>query len=254
MQTYVHIGLLYFVKEILIDASGIEHLPKEIKEFVGNKNIKSHFSNTSKQFDNVWVLLIGFIDFMVAGKKLTDFTSFFSPYDFEENDSIIFILKMNKIDKTNLKDQTKYRLNEITKIEDHFNSEINQRKSCIKKLSKYVTTFDYKDKILIVLSATSGGVSNISLTSVAGAPVGIASASFTLSFSLTTGIIKKLLSITRNKKKKHYGILMLAKSKLSSIKNLVSQALIDMETSHEELYTIMNEEKKYEKMKKMWEM
>ena len=140
---------------------------------------------------------------MVAGKKLTDFTSFFSPYDFGENDSIIFILKMNKIDKTNLKDQTKYRLNEITKIEDHFNSEINQRKSCIKKLSKYVTTFDYKDKILIVLSATSGGVSNISLTSVAGAPVGIASASFTLSFSLTTGIIKKLLSITRNKKKNH---------------------------------------------------
>ena len=53
MQTYVHIGLLYFVKEILIDASGIEHLPKEIKEFVGNKNIKSHFSNTSKRFNNV---------------------------------------------------------------------------------------------------------------------------------------------------------------------------------------------------------
>ena len=131
---------------------------------------------------------------MVAGKKLTDFTSFFSPYDFEENDSIIFILKMNKIDKTNLKDQTKYRLNEITKIEDHFNSEINQRKSCIKKLSKYVNTFDYIDKVLIVLIATSGGVSIISL-----APVGIASTSFTLIFSLTTEIIKKL---QHNKKQK----------------------------------------------------
>ena len=75
--------------------------------------------------------------------------------------------------------------------------EINQRKSCSKKLSKYVAAFDYIDKILIVLSATSGGVSIISFTSIIGA-VGIASASFTLIFSLTTGITKKLLNITRN--------------------------------------------------------
>ena len=67
--------------------------------------------------------------------------------------------------------------------------------------SKYVTTFDYIDKILIVLSATTGGVSIISFTSIIGAPVGIVSASFTLIFSLTTGIVKKLLNITRRKKK-----------------------------------------------------
>ena len=139
---------------------------------------------------------------------------------------------MNKIDRTNLTDQTKFRLNEISKIENYFIDQINQRKSCSKKLSKYVAAFDYIDKILIVLSATSGGVSIISFTSIIGAPVGIASASFTLIFSLTTGIIKKLLSITRNKKKKHDKILMLAKSKLNSIETLVSQALIDMETSH----------------------
>ena len=57
-------------------------------------------------------------------------------------------------------------------------------------MSKYVTTFDYIDKILIILSATTGGVSIISFTSAIGAPVGIVSASFTLAFSLTTGIIK----------------------------------------------------------------
>ena len=96
-----------------------------------------------------------------------------------------------EIDKTSLTDQTKYRLNEITKIEHYFNQEINQRKSCSKTLSKYVVAFDQRDKILIVLSATSGGVSIISFTSVAGAPVGIASASFTLIFSLTIDIIKK---------------------------------------------------------------
>ena len=153
------------------------------------------------------------------------------------------------IDRTNLTEQTKIRLNKITEIENYFHQEINQRKSCSKKLNKYVTTFDYMDKILIVLSATSSGVSIISFTSIIGAPVGIASASFTLIFSLTTGIVKKLLNITRNKKKKHDKILMLAKSKLNSIETLISQALIDMEVSHEEFIVIFKEKDKYEKMK-----
>ena len=153
------------------------------------------------------------------------------------------------IDKTNLSEQTKFRLDEISKIENYFIEEINQRKSCSQKLNKYVTTFDYIDKILIVLSAATGGVSIISFTSILGAPAGIASASFTLIFSLTIGIVKKLLNITRNKKKKLDKILMLAKSKLNSIETLVSQALIDMEISHEEFITILKEKDKYEKMK-----
>ena len=119
---------------------------------------------------------------------------------------------MMEIDKTILTDQIKYKLNEITKIENYFIVEIYQRKSCRKKIRKYVAAFDYIDKILIVLSTRSGGVSIISFTSIVGAPVGIVSASFTLCFSLTTGIIKKLLSITRNKKKV-IKILMLAKGK-----------------------------------------
>ena len=103
--------------------------------------------------------------------------------------------------------------------------------------------------LLIVLSATSSGVCTILSESVVGAPVGIASASFTLIFSLTTGIVKKLLSITRNKKKKYDKILKLAKSKLDSIETLVSQALIDMEISHEEFNAIIREKQKYERMK-----
>ena len=124
-----------------------------------------------------------------------------------------------------------------------------KRKSNSKKLSKYVTSFDYIDKVLIVLSATSGWVSIISFTTIVGASVGIASASFTLIFSLTTGIVKELLNITRNKKKKHDKILMLAKSKLNSIETLISQALIDLDISHEEFITILNEKDKYEKIK-----
>ena len=93
---------------------------------------------------------------------------------------------MNEINKTNLPEQTKYRLSGIMGIKNHFDSEIDQNKLCIKKLSKYVAALDYIDNILIVLSATSGGVSIISFTSVVGAPAGMASANFTLIFSLTT--------------------------------------------------------------------
>ena len=91
----------------------------------------------------------------------------------------------------------------------------------VKKLSKCIAAFDYVDKILIVLSATRGGVSIISFLSVIGVPAGIASAIFTLVFSLTAGIIKKVLQI-RNKKKKHNKTLVLAKRKLNRIENLMS--------------------------------
>ena len=148
---------------------------------------------------------------------------------------------LETINKTDLSEQAKFWLDEISKTEDYFIEEINQRKSCSQKLIKYVTTFDYIDKTLIVLSATTGGVSIISFTSIIGAPVGIASASLTLIFSLTTGIIKKLLNITRKKKKKHDKSLILAKSKLNSIDTLISQALIDIDISHEEFIAILKE-------------
>ena len=84
------------------------------------------------------------------------------------------------------------------------------QKSYSKRLSKYVTIFDYIDQILIALSATSVGISIHSCTTTYGAPFRIASASFTLIFYLATRIIKKLPNITRNKKKRHDQILMLA--------------------------------------------
>ena len=115
---------------------------------------------------------------------------------------------MHETDKTKLSDQTKFRLYEIKKIDNYFINDINQQKSYSKNISKYVTIFDYLDQILIILSATTGAISIISFTTTTGAPVGRASASFTLIFSLATRIIKKLLNITRNKKKRHDKILM----------------------------------------------
>ena len=84
----------------------------------------------------------------------------------------------------------KFRLNKISKIENYFNSEIIQRKLYSKNLNKYVTAFDYIDKILIVFSATTGGVCIVSHATIVRAPVGIASAGFTIVFSLATGILR----------------------------------------------------------------
>ena len=90
-----------------------------------------------------------------------------------------------------------------------------------KKLSKYIAVFDYFDKSLIVLFVTSGSISIALFATVIGAPVGIASASVSFTFSLTLGIIKKLWKTTQNKKKKQYKIAILAKIKLNSIKSTI---------------------------------
>ena len=72
---------------------------------------------------------------------------------------------------SNLSDQTKFRLNEISKIKDCFNSKIQERKIMSKKFSKYIAAFDYFDKNLIILSAASAGISIISFASIIGVPV-----------------------------------------------------------------------------------
>ena len=91
MQMLVHIGLLYFLKEVkLLDRFGVEYVPEEIKEFIGNKNIKVNiFRVRANNSTMCGYFYIGFIDLMLAGKKLTNFTSFSSPYNFQKNGSII---------------------------------------------------------------------------------------------------------------------------------------------------------------------
>ena len=118
-----------------------------------------------------------------------------------------------------------------------------------KRLSKYIASFDYFDNSLIVLSATSGSISIASFATVIGTPVGIASTSVSLTFSLSTGLVKKILKTTRNKKKKHSKIVMLPRSKLNSIESKISEALMNNQISHEDFVTIINEERNYRELK-----
>ena len=144
-----------------------------------------------------------------------------------------------------LSNQQHFRLNKINEIKDYFVAEIKEREL----MSKYIAFCDYFNKSLIVLSPTIGSISIESFATVIETPVGIASASLSLAFSLSTGIVKKLLKTTQNKKKKHNKIIMLARSKLNSIESKASEALINSEISHEDFMIIINEEKSYRELK-----
>ena len=141
------------------------------------------------------------------------------------------------------------RLNKIDEIKDYFVAEIKERELMSKRLSKYITSFDYFNKSLIVLFVATGSISIASFATVTGTPVGMMRASCSLVFSITIGIVKKLLKTTRTKKKKHNKIVMPARSKLNSIESKISEALINNEISHEDFMTILNEEKKYRELK-----
>ena len=161
-------------------------------------------------------------------------------------------LKMNNIiELTDKAESTtnKYRLDEINKIRDYFDNDIKERKDIIKKLNKYLVSFDYLDKIFITLSASFSTLSIGSQVTVIGIPAGITGASLTLIFTIGTGISKSLLKVTKKRKKKHNKIIELAKSKLNTIDTLLSSALNNSEISHKEFTNIITEKNIYENIK-----
>ena len=143
-------------------------------------------------------------------------------------------------------DQQQFRLNKINENKDYLVAKIKERELMSKRLSKYIDSLDYFDKWLIVLSVTNSSISIGSFATVIGAPVGTVSASFSLAFSIFTGIVKTLLKTTRKKKEKLNKIVMLARSKLKSIESKVSEALMNSEIIHENFMTIINEAKNIE--------
>ena len=143
-------------------------------------------------------------------------------------------------------DNQQLRLNKINEIKDYFIPEIKERELISKGLSKYIPSFDYFDKILIVLSVTSDSISIASSATVIGTTVGIASASLNLTFSLSAGLVKTLLKATRYNKKKHNKIVMLTRSKLEG---KISEALMNNQISHEDFMTIINKERNYRELK-----
>ena len=210
---------------VYFDSFGIEHIPKEINKFINNDTTKS--SSLERIKSNIF--RIPAYDSIMCGYfciTLLDYTNYFLLMTLRK--TIEFLkeyLKMNNI--IELTDVNKYRLDEISKIRDYFNNEIKERKNIIKKLNKYLVSFDYLDKIFITLSASFGTLSIASQATVIGIPAGITGASLTLIFTIGTGISKLLLTVTEKRKKKHNKIIALAKSKFNAIDTLLSSALND---------------------------
>ena len=101
----------------------------------------------------------------------------------------------------NISNDQQFRLNKINEIKDYFIAEIRERELMSNNLSKYIASFEYLFKSLIVLSVATGSISIASFAGAIAALVGIMSASCSLPFSVTTGFVKKFLK-TRNKTKK----------------------------------------------------
>ena len=117
--------------------------------------------------------------------------------------------------------EQQFRLNKINEIKYYFLAEIRERELISKNLSKYIASFEYFSKSLIFLSVVASSISIASFVSVIGAPAGIIGASCGLTFSITSGFIKKFLKITKNKGKKHKKVVMLARSKLNSMERKI---------------------------------
>ena len=167
-------------------------------------------------------------------------------------------LRMNNLNVIELRDTAKrgsserankYRLDEINKIRDYFNNEIKERKDIIKKLNKYLVSFDYLDKISVTLSASFGTLSIASYASIVGIPAGITGTSLTLVFTIGAGISKSMLKLTKKRKKKHNKIIVLGKNKLNTIDTLLSSTLNDSEISQDEFANIITETNIYENIK-----
>ena len=107
------------------------------------------------------------------------------------SNSNLEVCKANRANEVReLKDLTKDKLDEINKIKDYFNADINERKDIIRKINKYIVAFDYADKVFITLSASFDTLSIASYATVVGIPGGIAGASLTLIFTVTTGMVE----------------------------------------------------------------
>ena len=164
------------------DSFGVEHIPKEIKTSIGNKNITTN------------IFRIQAYNSIMCG--------YFNMDDFNKKQNIYPSLNAIPLN-ANISNEQQFRLNKINEIKDYFSAEIRERELISKNLSKSIASLNYFDKSLNVLSILSCSISIASFATVIRAPAGgIIGASCGLAFSIKSGFAKRFLKTVRNKKKK----------------------------------------------------
>ena len=154
-------------------------------------------------------------------------------------------LECNSIETISLNEQTNYRLIEIDKIKDYFDQEIKYQQLLTSKLGKYLTGFDYAGKILTVFLTVFSGANIFAHDKGEKQLLGLISLIFSLSFCLSSGVVKKLQQETKTILKKHNKLLYLAKNKLDCVEMSVSKSVMDGSIDHNEFLAIMKEKKDY---------
>ena len=150
------------------------------------------------------------------------------------------------LETISLNEQTNYRLMEIGKIKDYFDQKIKYKQLLTSKLSKYLTGFDYADKILTIFVTIFSGTNIFAHVKEEKQLLGLITSVFSLLFCLSFGVVKKLQQQTKTRKKKHKKLLYLAKNKLDCVEMLVSKSVMDGTLDHNEFLAIMREKKDYD--------
>ena len=153
-----------------------------------------------------------------------------------------------------LNEQTNYRLMEIGKIKDYFDQEVKYQQLLTSKLSKYLTGFDYADKILTNFLTVFSGTNIFAHVKEEKQLLGLITSVFSLLFCLSSGVVKKLQKETKKRKKKHNKLFYLAKNKLDCVEMLVSKSVMDGIIDHNEFLAITKEKKYYDCQKNKGEI
>ena len=158
-------------------------------------------------------------------------------------------LSQASLETIKLEDQTNYRLIEIGKNKDYFNSEIQYQQSLTNKLGKYLTILDYINKILTVFLTVFSGTNIFTHVKTNKQLLGLISSVFSLIGSLFYGVVIKLKEEAKLRKKKHNKMLYLCKNKLDCVEMLISNSIKDRIIDHDEFLEILKEKKQYDCLK-----
>ena len=144
-----------------------------------------------------------------------------------------------------------FRLKSLDETRNYYLGEIEQNELTSRKNKKGCSTLNYIEHFLFLASAITGSISIFVFASLLGIPIGITSSAIGLKICAIAPGIKNYKLIIKKKKKKHDKIVLLAKSKLNSIKVLIYKALIDSNISHDEFVLINNMLKEYDEIKEL---
>ena len=188
---------------------------------------------------------IAFIEYLLAGKNLLDYTHFFSPNDYKQNDKILTKYFKDKYGRS-----LKFKFIKNYETRNYLLDEIKHNDLMSEKYKKACKYLNYVENLLILVSTVTGCVSITAFDSLVRVPVGITSSAIGLKICAFTAGIKKYKSIIKKKKKKQDKIVLLGKDKLNTLEVLISKTLIDSYISHDEFASLNNVLTEYYEMKK----